>query len=402
MKTDRTIASSAILGVDLLDTARQIGPQLSTYVTEEESNRRLSRQTIGILREAGFYRLFTPTSLGGLEVDPLTTASVIEEVARHNAAAAWSMMVANTSAWWCSRLTERGIDAVFGNGPDVFLAGAFHPPMKATPVEGGYRINGRSPLSSNVHEAKWIFVTALVMKGNNVSMIDGRPEIIGVMMDAAHCEILDTWHTVGMRATDSNDIKAEDVFVPSHLSYPLVPAFEPNVHYRAPLYHYPAIAAGIGCLIVPVALAVARNAIRELKALAEKKVPFGSSVSIRERGTVQRKLGMAEAMVQSADAYLDRTLSSCWQMTLAGEPISLEDRATLLLAIAHANQSCFQAVELMYSAAGTSAVYTQNPLARYFCDAQVIRHHGFANESRYETAAQVYLGLPPDLPVIMF
>jgi hypothetical protein len=33
---------------------------------------------------------------------------------------------------------------------------------------------------------------------------------------------------------------------------------------------------------------------------------------------------------------------------------------------------------------------------------KVIRQHGFVNESRYETAAQVLFGLPPDLPVIAF
>jgi hypothetical protein len=56
----------------------------------------------------------------------------------------------------------------------------------------------------------------------------------------------------------------------------------------------------------------------------------------------------------------------------------------------------------MYSAAGTSGIYTKNKMANYFADAQVIRQHGFANDSRYETAAQVYLGLPPDLPVVAF
>jgi hypothetical protein len=56
----------------------------------------------------------------------------------------------------------------------------------------------------------------------------------------------------------------------------------------------------------------------------------------------------------------------------------------------------------MYSAAGTSGIYTRNKLSGYFCDAQVIRHHGFANESRYETAGQIYFGLQPDLPVIVF
>src|SRR5690606_10294358 len=140
-------------------------------------------------------------------------------------------------------------------------------------------------------------------------------------------------------------------------------------------------------------LAVARNAINALKAIAAKKVPFGSTVSIRERGSVQRKLGLAEAHVQCSRTWLYQVIADAWKKTISGEKLTLEERAKILLAATHTNQTCQQAVDLMYSAAGTSGVYTTNKLARYFCDAQVIRHHGFANESRYETAAQVYFGL---------
>jgi hypothetical protein len=56
----------------------------------------------------------------------------------------------------------------------------------------------------------------------------------------------------------------------------------------------------------------------------------------------------------------------------------------------------------MYSAAGSHAIYTRNKLSRNFTDAQVVRQHGFANDSRYETAAQVFLGLQPDLPILAF
>jgi indole-3-acetate monooxygenase len=398
----KTVSSETIFNVDLLETARNIAPTLSQYVKEEESNRRPSRQVLDALREAGFFRLFLPKSLGGVEADPLTAAKVVGEVAMHNTTAGWSMMVANTSTWWCSRLSDRGIDELYKNGPDTFIAGAFHPPMKATPVENGYLLNGRSPLASNVHEAEWIFVTAFVMEQGEMKTSNGVPEIIGVFMRSEHCQIIDTWHTVGMRATDSNDVAANDVFVPAQLSYPLVPSFQPNRHYKGSLYQFPAIGASIGSLIVPIALAVARNAISELKIMADKKIPFGSTVSIRDKGTVQKKLGNAEAFVQSGHAYLYHVLSACWKKTLDREKLSLNERAELLLAIAHTNQTSLQAVDLMYSAAGTSAIYTRNKLAGYFCDAQVIRHHGFANESRYETAAQVYFGLPPDLPVILF
>jgi alkylation response protein AidB-like acyl-CoA dehydrogenase len=387
---------------ELLESARKIGPVISQYVDEEENNRRLSQPVIDELRKSGFLKLFVPKSLGGLEADPLTTARMVEEVAHFNTAAGWSMMVANVSTWWNSRLPEKGVEKVYKNGPDTIIAGAFHPPMTATAVEGGYRIDGRSPLTSNVHEAKWIFVTAFVMEQGKMKINNGIPEIIGVLMNPAHCQIIDTWLTLGMKATDSNDIVANDVFVPSHLFFFLAPAFHANKYYTGALYKFSAVGAGVACLIAPVALAVARNAIQELKVLGEKKTSFGSVVPLRERGSIQRKLGMAEALVQSSRTYLHQTIAGCWNKTLAGENLSLEEKAGLLLAAVHTNQSCVQAVDLMYSAAGSTGIYTRNKLAHYFSDAQVIRQHGFANDSRYETAAQVYFGLQPDLPVLAF
>jgi alkylation response protein AidB-like acyl-CoA dehydrogenase len=205
-----------------------------------------------------------------------------------------------------------------------------------------------------------------------------------------------------MKATDSNDIVADSVFVPFHRQFPLVPGQKNNSYYQGKLYQYSAIGASIACLIAPVALAVARNAINEVKKLADKKMPFGSMVSIRERGAIQRKMGVAEALVQSSRAYLHTTISENWRKVLNGDALTMEDKTGLLLAAAHTNQSCFQAVDLMYSAAGTSGIYNSSKLSHYFTDAQVIRQHGFVNESRYETAGQVYFGLPPDLAVLAF
>ena len=39
---------------------------------------------------------------------------------------------------------------------------------------------------------------------------------------------------------------------------------------------------------------------------------------------------------------------------------------------------------------------------RKFTDAQVIKQHGFINDSRYETVAQVYFGMQPDLVMLGF
>ncbi len=45
----------------------------------------------------------------------------------------------------------------------------------------------------------------------------------------------------------------------------------------------------------------------------------------------------------------------------------------------------------------TTAVYKRHRLERLFRDVQVLRQQGFVSESRFETAGQVELGLPPDL-----
>ena len=387
-------------GKELFHEAAKLNNLLGEHINEEEINGRLSSTVVSALREAGFYKLFLPRSLGGLEAEPLSVAKVVEEVASHNTAAGWSLMVANTTLLMLSRIPEKGIEEIFDNDPDAFIAGTVHPPMMASRVEGGYIINGRNPLVSNVHEAQWIMVLALVIENGQPVMKEEHPEILGVYIKATDCKIIDTWQVIGMHATDSNDIEAKDVFVPDHRICYLMDEFKPGRHFAGPLYHFPAAGGNIACLLAPVALAVAQNAIKELKAIANKKTPLGSMVPIRERGVVQRKLGMAEALVRSSRIYLHDTIEKCWRKVFSGEPVSLEEKAGLALAAAHTNQSCVEAVELMYTAAGSSGIYKKNKLAHYLSDAQVLRQHGFMNESRYETAAQVFLGMPPDLPII--
>lgn len=403
MIAEDTIAPKATLShADLFETVKEIGPFIAQHVESEQLNRRLSEPVLNALREAGLYKLYLPASLGGIESDPVTTATLVEKVAQFNTAAAWSMMVANISAWFCCPFPEKGIETIYKGEQDVFLAGALHPPGRAIKVEGGYRITGRTPLASNVHEAKWVFVSALVMEGDQVKFNNGHPEIIGVFINPDDCTVIDTWYTIGLRATDSNDVVANDVFVPEHLSFHLVPGFKKSRYFEGLLYNFPAVGISAASLIAPIALSVASNAIDEFKALAAKKTSFGSATSLKERGTVQRKLGMAEALVYSSRAYLYRTLDDAWRKTINREEFSLEEKGKLLLAATHTNQSCFQAVDMLYSAAGTTAIYTSHKLARYFTDAQVIRQHGFANDSRYETVAQIDLGLLPDLPVVAF
>jgi alkylation response protein AidB-like acyl-CoA dehydrogenase len=80
----------------------------------------------------------------------------------------------------------------------------------------------------------------------------------------------------------------------------------------------------------------------------------------------------------------------------------MEQRADLLLAGIHAARSAAQVTDLVHQLAGTTAIYSRSQLDRHFRDAHTLRHHGFVSESKLESVGQIYLGLPPDFPLIAF
>ncbi len=386
---------------ELLALVRKLGPLIREHAEEAERGRRLSPEVIGALTEAGLFRLLLPRELGGLEVDPVTCSRVIEEVARFDSAAGWALQAGNSVAWWTARLPAEGSNEIYSANPSVLMSAAFHPPQRAVETSGGYRVSGRGPLASNIHDAEWLFLTALVMDGDQPRVTDGMPQIIGLIVRAREVEVVDTWHSLGMRGTDSNDVVINDVFVPGSRTFPLVPDFEPSPRYRGPLYRFPGIGAVV-FIIAPVALAVARGAISEFRDLASRKTALGFAKPLRERGVVQMTLAKAEARLRAAHLLYYDTFASAWARTQAGEPSTLEQKADLLLAGSHAAATAAAVADMMHRVAGTSGIYTRNPLERHFRDAQTLRHHGFMSENRFEAVGQVYCGVTPEFAMVAF
>jgi alkylation response protein AidB-like acyl-CoA dehydrogenase len=294
------------------------------------------------------------------------------------------------------------VEEIVRDPNDWFMAGAFQPPVEAREVEGGFRLTGRRPLASFSHAARWIFLTAMVMDGDAPRMFQGMPVIVFAVMHAKDVEIHDTWNALGMRGTDSTDVSVRDLFVPAAFTCPLAPQFEPNKHYRSPLYRMPMLAPLILGSVAPNAIAVAQNAINAVRDLSTARMPMGSMVPLRDRGAAQARLGRADAMLRSARAYMYETMADAWARALAGEAFTIDQRATILSAAAHGGQVGAEVTDMMFASGGSSGVFNRSPLERLFRDSQVLRHHGFVAAARYETVAQVRLGLEPDLPVIYF
>src|SRR3984893_1325932 len=166
----------------LIEAARRIAPVIREHSEEAERERRLSPPVLAALHEAGLLRMCTPKSLGGLEVDPITRAVVIEEISGYDTAAGWTLANPLDWAYLCARLPNEGAEEIYGRGPNVVIAAQFGRPMQAAPTQGGYRITGRAPFVSNCHDANWIATSAMVAESRSASEAEGELVVLMVYL----------------------------------------------------------------------------------------------------------------------------------------------------------------------------------------------------------------------------
>jgi indole-3-acetate monooxygenase len=342
--------------------------------------------------DAGLYRLLLPRSLGGGEVDPLTYFAVIEQLARADSAAAWSVLISTSSMTITARgLPDETLAAMFAAPRQAIMAGSGPPRGRAVPAPGGYRLTGQWSQGSNILIAGWVHVGCHLSDGDELRRgPDGQPIYLRCVVPASDAKVIDTWRTTGMRGTGSHDFAITDVFVP-----------EERVHGAAeesarpqPLYQF------VGWTHVAhaaIGLGIARVAIDEFLTLAAGKHAtwLAAEGRLAARTTIQAKVAQAEALVGSGDAYVRDATGDLWQTVCRRQPPSPRQRAVYRLAIAQAMTNAVQAVDLMYSVAGASAIYATSRLDRCLRDAHTAAAHVWVAPDTYELAGRLLLGLDP-------
>ena len=150
----------------LLERIRSIGPLLKANLAEGERLRHLPQESFDALSDSELLTMLTPKSLGGMELDPVSYATAIEEVVRFDSAAAWTITNPLLWAFFCSRLPEQGAEELLGQDPRALFAASITPPMRAVPVDGGFQITGDGRFASNCHHARWIASVCAVDDGD--------------------------------------------------------------------------------------------------------------------------------------------------------------------------------------------------------------------------------------------
>jgi 3-hydroxy-9,10-secoandrosta-1,3,5(10)-triene-9,17-dione monooxygenase len=381
---------------DLIDRAASIVPILEQGAADADRLRRLPDVTVQALRDSGLCRLMVPKRFGGYETDIHTYIAVMAELGRGCGATSWVASLINVCAWLASLFPERAQQDIWGAQPDAWVAGSLAPHGEATPVDGGWRVNGRWMWASGCLHAQWA-ACGIHMKDDRGGMAN-----LGLaLMPMTELTIEDTWFMAGMKGTGSNTILAGNVFVPEHRFLPYPAAFEGRyrTEYTDEAVYRAALVPTTVLILIGSQLGIARAALDHTVAYASKRgITHTNYHQQRESSGFQILLADAAMKIETAHLHAFRAADDLDRASQTGRHPSLTERARVRTDTALVAKYCREAVELLVSAHGTSSLADANRMQRLWRDVHVASHHAITEwQVNLEIYGKALLGIEPNI-----
>ena len=365
----------------LAQRARELVPKLKERALKTEAARELPDETIADMQAAGLFDVLKPKAYGGYEMDPQVFYEVCMILAEGCMSTAWVYGVVGVHNWQIALFDPKAAEDVWGGGDtSVLIASTYMPKGQVTPVEGGFRFSGRWGFSSGIKHCQWVFLGGLIFS-------EGQPpEYRTFLLPRKDFEVIDTWHTMGLKGTGSNDIVVKDVFVPEYRTHRASDGFmgtNPGREaFTADLYKLP-----FGQIFVR---AVSSAAIGGLQGALDTFLEF-AKVRVGDMGNktseqAPAQLAAAETAVaiDEMKLVLNRNFEVLMSRIRARQP--LDDIKQRLLFRHQASQvveRCARHAYQLFSACGGRGIFTDFPLHRYMLDIMAARGHYANNPDQF-------------------
>lgn len=360
-----------------------------------DRDNRLPLENIADLHAAGLLGLTVPVSEGGLGGGLADALGVVATVSRGDASTAllvslhyqWHALIAASPRWPAALRQRVGRQAAVDGGlinalrvePELGtpVRGGL-PATRARRVDRGWRISGRKLYSTGAallhHAVVWAAADA----------DDGGEPLLGYFllpMDAPGINIVPTWDHLGMRATVSDDVVLEDVWVPADHAVDLRPAAD----WAAP---DPVIGVWNPILIAAAYAGIPEAARDWLVQWLNGRAPTNLGAPLSSLYRFQQVVGEIEALIAINRRLLQHAAAELGAGGGAG-------RAGIEAGIVKyaVTGNAIRAVELALEAAGNPALMRANPLERLYRDVLCSRIHSPQNDMILTHAGRAALGL---------
>ncbi|QOR66619.1 acyl-CoA/acyl-ACP dehydrogenase [Cytobacillus suaedae] len=372
--------TSSVPFKDLRKTAEGLSKRFQERANESSIDGDWLITNLDDLKEANFLALTVPTKFGGYGLNLYEFIQIQEILAQGDGATALSIgwhlgiiLETSESCTWDPKLYEWLCKQIVNN--KVLINAASSEKATGSPARGGlpttkatkdgkdWIIKGEKSFTSMAIALDYALVTAQISD-------TGKKGIFLVDQKRAGVSVEETWDSISMKATKSDDLILDNVRVGQDAL--LVEEGASNVP-KGWLLHIPAVYLGI-------ALAARDYAVSFAYDYHPNSLP-GPIIEVPE---VQRKIGEMELELYKAKEIL-HSISQKW----VSHPEMRVDMSHELGAVKHiVTNSANDVVDIAMRIVGARSLSEKNPLQRYFRDVRAGLHNPPADEIVIQQLAQ--------------
>ncbi len=359
---------------EALARARELVPLLREQAGRADEARIMPAETADALHGSGLLRTMQPGRWGGMEFDFTAYVDFPAELSRGCASTGWNAANLIIHHWMLAMFDERAQQEVWGVNPDALIAsGIAFPQGRARKADGGLVISGRWNFSSCANVADWNLLAVTVREGERVT--DYRM----CLLHKSEYQVVDDWQVLGMRATGSMTVVANEVFVPEYRALGMLEArggdrfpgarSNPNPVYRVPL----SALGGHG--IGAVAAGNAQTALELTCDMVKERSTSYTAARMRDFQAVQLRVGAAGARIDAANRILRNDCLEAQEIANRNRIAEPREKLRFKRNLAYAVTLCTEAVDLLHGMAGANGIYDNYPIQRIFRDAHSLAGH---------------------------
>ncbi len=381
----------------LLERVRELKPVFRDAARDTETNRRVSKQTMDRLRDAGLTKLVRPARFGGFEYGLAELAQIAFELGSVCGSTGWCGSLAMCYQWMTSYFPLEAQQDVWSD-PDNLVAGSYQPSKEVEVVPGGIKLAGTWPYASNCENSQWLMLGALLQNSK------GPPEPMWCLVPITDMVVdQDTWFTSGLQGTGSKTVRIEKpVFVPEHRMMRFADVVSGSVPGKKidnnNMSHFGFTTFGPTALVSPV-LGMAQGALESFIQMAQTKVRAakpGMMVAMASSPLIQSRIGAASATIDSAFTLLLSSVAAAEDKVRRGIPLEAAERVAIRRNQGFAAKQSVTVVNELFAKEGAAGSDLSAPLQRFWRDANAAALHLSLD---WEPIAAMYgqqrLGLEP-------
>lgn len=338
---------------------------------ENEKAGHLTEPLLNLIYEKEWLKIMIPKACGGKDWPLPRIVQLFETLAYADGNLGWCINLGAGANLFAGYLEQETAVQIFSN-PKIWCAGSGAASGKAFREKGGYRVSGKWKYASGSLHATHLTANCFIYDESGLPISeDGNQVFRSFIFPAEEANILDTWHTTGLKATNSNDFESENIFVPDNHVFSLL---SPSPFAESPLFKFPFDSlAVINMACMPTGIAL--HFLELFENLMASKKPLHSQKKLGKQEVVKTVFENCKNKLSQARIAMYKALEEAWEPYAKGGEASEKSLENLTIKARLAAKTAREILFELFPMCGMSILYTENPLNKVWRDLSVAGQH---------------------------